>query len=433
MWQRIAFLLVAGASAALIGSQALRIALASMLGESVKPSDVKKAIALDPSNPELHRQLGLIYLYSLEDHDTPQGLTSIRRTTELNPNKPVYWLDLGSACDLVGDTACADQAFERGLSLNPMTPRVHWIVGNHYLLTHRTDLALARFRSVLDLSPDYATQIFALCLRALNQPEPILEKVLPPPAKDPKLSMAFIDFLSANGNPDFAYQAWKRTVANISQLPFPLVKPYLDRMLELRRYQDVASIWQDLQRMGAVRKVGSRDSTNLLYNGDFEQTPLNSGLDWHLESAHYLSADFSDPSAHDGTRCLRLDFTVSRNEEYEPVYQIVPVDPNRTYVLSALVRSDSITSDSGPRLRVMDATCSDCLDVSTQSTVGTSPWHAVSLRFRTRAETHFCRISVWRPRGRSFPTEISGQFWVDTTSLRAVTSEVGESEQRPDS
>jgi len=27
------------------------------------------------------------------------------------------------------------------------------------------------------------------------------------------------------------------------------------------------------------------------------------------------------------------------------------------------------------------------------------------------------RLSLWRPRGRAFPTEISGSFWLDAVSL----------------
>jgi len=35
------------------------------------------------------------------------------------------------------------------------------------------------------------------------------------------------------------------------------------------------------------------------------------------------------------------------NNEYEPVYQIVPVHSSRTYSLKAYVRSQDITSTSG--------------------------------------------------------------------------------------
>ena len=59
--------------------------------------------------------------------------------------------------------------------------------------------------------------------------------------------------------------------------------------------------------------------------------PLNAGFDWRWSGMTYLAVDFSAPGAYHGAHCLRVDFTVNRNNEYEPVYQIVPVLPNQTY------------------------------------------------------------------------------------------------------
>ncbi len=49
-----------------------------------------------------------------------------------------------------------------------------------------------------------------------------------------------------------------------------------------------------------------------------------------------------------------MEFTVSRNDQYVPLYELVPVAPNQVYLLTAYVRSQDITSDSGPRLQVQD-------------------------------------------------------------------------------
>src|SRR5207244_5031922 len=112
-----------------------------------------------------------------------------------------------------------------------------------------------------------------------------------------------------------------------------------------------------------------------------------------------------------------------RNEEYEPVFQYVPVLPNRSYVLSAYVRSEEITSDSGPRLRVADAACESCLNASGDGTVATTSWHPVKLSFTTTPSTMVVKVSVWRPRGQTYPMTISGKFWLDSVSLEAEMPE----------
>jgi hypothetical protein len=108
---------------------------------------------------------------------------------------------------------------------------------------------------------------------------------------------------------------------------------------------------------------------------------------------------------------------VPQNLEYEPAYQIIPVRPHRLYSLSAFVRSVDITSDSGPRLRVADPECPACLDVMTPASVESRSWHKVNVSFITGKEAEVLRVSVFRPRSRNFPMEISGEFWLDSVSL----------------
>lgn len=202
--------------------------------------------------------------------------------------------------------------------------------------------------------------------------------------------------------------------------------PYLERLIGLGRIEEAVSVWQDLERIGIVHRSEADEKDNLIFNGGFEQFPLNAGFDWRWTGRlSYLAIDFSAPGAYRGVHCLRIDFAVSRNEEYEPVFQIVPALPNHTYRLGAYVRSEEITSDTGPQLRVSDVQQGSFRDALSETTVGTTPWHPVSLYFSTGRETKAVRLSVWRPRGRVFPTEISGSFWLDAVGLEIVDPEEG--------
>lgn len=407
------FLVAVGLPLLALAMETLRVAAVATLEESGDVLKLRRALALDPRNPGLYHRLGLLYAYGSEPLDFAQGLQHLRRATELNPRVALYWLDLGAACESAGDSACADTAFARALDLSPMTPRVRWAVANHELRTGRTDAALQHLRELLPVGPEYAWPSFRLCLQLLNGPQAVFDKLLA--SANPELKLAYVNFLSANGRADSAYPLWLQTVAREPSVNWALVEPYLERLLHQGRTREALSVWQAVEKPGGVRD----DAENLVFNGGFERAPLNAGFDWRYRDAPgEVAVDFSDPSARQGRRCLRLDFTVSRNDEVEPVYQLVPVSPNQEYVLTASTRSEDITSDSGPRLRALDLDCARCLDVATDTTVGTTPWHTVSARFSTGAETQFLRLSVWRPRGRSFPTEITGQFWLDAVSLK---------------
>ena len=88
-----------------------------------------------------------------------------------------------------------------------------------------------------------------------------------------------------------------------------------------------------LQRESNWRQTGTSVETrglrkgDLMVNGEFERPPANSGLDWRTGSTTYLAVDFSAPQVYHGDRSLRIAITISCNDDYEPVYQIVPVLP----------------------------------------------------------------------------------------------------------
>jgi hypothetical protein len=229
-----------------------------------------------------------------------------------------------------------------------------------------------------------------------------------------------LNFLITNELSDHAHEVWAQVMEAGIPFPLPLATPYLEQMLQFGRFEEAQGVWRDLENLRIVSNPSAGDKDNLVFNGDFEETPLNVGFDWRNRPSSYLALDFADPSAHSGNRCLRIDFTVSRNEEYTPLYQFVPVASKQAYLLTAYVRSQDITSDSGPRLQVLDAVHSGGTNAVGETTVGTTPWHQITVKFCTGPNTKIVQLSVIRVGGRTFPTEITGSFWLDTVVLKPV-------------
>lgn len=396
----------------------VRIAAAATLARSSKATDLRKALQLDPDNPEPYHRLGLLYFYSLEEINLADAVQHLRRATELQPHQGRFWLDLATVCEAVGDNACADVAMQQALELWPMSPQFWWSAGNYFLRTNGADAAWQHFRRLLELSPGHAGATFRLCLQASGDPQLVYERVLPPRGH-PALNLQYVNFLSVRGEHELAYQVWTRTVSVLPPraLGFSAAQAYLDRLLSLNRYDQAISVWKDLIRLEAVPRPAVLETANLVFDGDFEQPPLNAGFDWRHLPLPYVSVDFQSPSAYQGAKCLRVDFTVKHNEEYEVVSQIVPVAASQRYLLRAYVRSENITSDSGPRLRILDPDDRTRLDVSALAVVGTTSWHPIELTFATGPQTRIVRVSMRRARSRVFPTEISGRFWMDGVSL----------------
>jgi hypothetical protein len=309
---------------------------------------------------------------------------------------------------------------ERAVKLSPMTPQLHWVAANAFLRTGQNDAAMAEFRRLLELDPTFAPATFHVCMGSLRDPQLILRQVLPP-GKNPALKLAYLNFLSTSDEEMadvLAGQVWAQTVAAGVSFPFPLAAPYVEHLLRFGQVDQAHRAWQDLKRLGIIKDPEAGGGDNLIFNGDFESTPLNSGFDWRDNPGPYLALDFSDPASHTGKHCLRIDFTVRRNEEYRAVGQVIPVASKQAYLLTAYVRSQDITSDTGPVLQVQDPDHSDGPNAASETTVGTTPWHQISLKFCTGPDTKLVQLSLLRMRARTYPTEITGSFWLDTVVLK---------------
>jgi tetratricopeptide (TPR) repeat protein len=424
------FLLALGCASLLVAAET---SLVGITFSFETPTVGRWLLALDADDPRLQNRLGQAY----RDIDPAESLRHLRRATQLSPHSRLYWSDLESACESMADTECIDQAGERLLKLCPMAPSYHWLAAQSSLRTNQLDRALAEFRRLLELDPTYAAATWS-SLQPVEKPDPIFQKVLADSA-DVQLKVGYVNFLSDQGDNDTAYRIWKLTVANPRPFPFTSASPYLERLIALGRIEEAVNVWQDLKRLGIVKRyeaneVATRPETkallnekdNLIFNGDFEQSPMNAGFDWRASPQTFLAVDFSAPGAYHGAHCLRVDFTVSRNDEYEPAYQIVPVLPHHAYTLQAYIRSEDITSDTGPCLRVSDTQQPSFPDAISDTTVGTTPWHPLRLSFSTGPQTRAVRLSFWRPRSRVFPTEISGTCWLDAVSLECLGPEQSE-------
>jgi tetratricopeptide (TPR) repeat protein len=395
---------------------AAETSLVGIVSSFETPAARRWLLALDADDPQLQDRLGEAY----KDIDPTESLRHLRRATQLSPDTRLYWSDLESACESSGDMQCVDQASERLLHLCPMAPAYHWLAAQSCLRTNRPDIALEQFRRLLELDPTYAADTWS-SLETVQKPELIFQKVLAD-NPDAKIKVGYVDFLSDEGDNDTAYRIWRLVAADSRPFPFSSAMPYLERLIGLGRIEEAVNVWQDLERLGIVKRFKANEEDNLVFNGDFEQSPVKAGFDWRASANTYLAVDFSAPGAYHGAHCLRVDFTVSRNDEYEAAYQIVPVLPHHAYTLEAFVRSQDITSDTGPCLRVSDTQPAGFPDAISETTVGTTPWHPVRLSFSTGPQTRAVRLSFWRPRSRAFPTEISGTSWLDAVSLHGTDS-----------
>lgn len=413
---RVLFLTAVVLVATYLAIETIRIALVQIWIASNDIRNLQRAAILDKDNPEIYYREGIFYLFGVGGSSS-NPLPLLRKATELNPRIGKYWLGLGRSCFVGHDQACADRSFEEAVRLSPMVPRIEWEAAAYYALTGQSQESFVHLRRVLQLDPEKAPTVFDFTSRAFAPTDVWRNVVVTLP--DPRVRCEYLAFLLNQHRLDLAKEYWSDTVSSSPGPPIEAASLYIKGLLQVKQYGEAGKVWRDLLRLGAVRRP-SDDKNNLVFNGGFEQPRLDVDFDWNVVPGSYVAVHFSERWTYEGKRALWVDYTAPHNTEEESAYEFVPVDANTQYVLTAYARSDEITSDSGPRLRVLDPMCATCLDAATAMTVANTGWHKLELRFTTGPTTELLRLSVWRPRSRTFPMDITGSFWLDAVSLVAL-------------
>src|SRR5271169_2555360 len=76
------FLLAIALPGLLLSGEAIRLGVAETLSTSSEIPKLRRALALDPADPKIHRILGA-RLCSLEEPNLVEGISHLRRATEL--------------------------------------------------------------------------------------------------------------------------------------------------------------------------------------------------------------------------------------------------------------------------------------------------------------------------------------------------------------
>jgi len=411
-WAAGIFAVLTGLCALLLLWQSIRIAGSEALAASMKLRNLERAASLWPGNPEFHYRIAILGFNLIDYRDADESLRQARLATDLGPLWVRYWAQLAWACGAAGDASCADAAMERISRLAPMDPEAVSLTANYFLMSGKPALALKQFGHLLQIDASRRQDVFRIC-EAAHYPTAQLQRVFT--EAGPETIVAYISYLAGAGKPEVARDLWKSLVDDASHDKFPLTiklaNPYIDRLLQSGDGQQVENVRLDLLNLHLL------SSESPVFNGGFEQPPSNAGFDWRTTGERYPAVDFQAGSAHSGGHSLRVDFAVPRNDAYLLAYQLLPLQPNSRYRLTAYVRSENITSDNGPRLQIYDPSCRGCLDVATESTVGTTPWHPIRVQFSTGPETRLGRLEIVRMPGQYFPRDITGTFWLDDVTL----------------
>lgn len=377
--------------------------------------NLQLAARLDPRNSEYHLRLSRLYEYNLSDIDPTRAQSQARRAIELNSYDPQAWLDLGATLEFQGKTWEAEACLRKADFLAPQLPPVQWALGNFFLLHGNIDEAFRHFRVVLKGSGRFNQALFDTAWKASGNGEKILAELIP---QNIDTEFDYLNYLVAHQHYDETRGAWKRIVSSSAQFEPARAGYYLQGLITARRPGEAYAAWSDLRAKGLIPPTYEQTAQNLIINGDFEQPLLGMGFDWEIIQNDDVYVSTDQTTFHSPSHSITIQFLGKQNLNFLHFGQIVKVEPGRSYRLQGFIRTEGITTDSGPRLHVHDVYDPRALNQFSEDLKGDNMgWASLLLDFKTSPKTNWIEVAVARLPSLKLDNLIAGKAWVDDITL----------------
>ena len=360
---------------------------------------------LQPWNAQTQWLLGRYSLNSNQDYAA--ALTFLQHAIQLNPYKGRYWLDLAAARQVRGETKESQEALEQALRAEPTSSEIAWETANFYLTENDTNRALPLLRLALQHDPRYTGAAIDLSWRATKSVSQVVSQALP---AQPAPYFAFLKILTAQNQSSPASELWQDLITQSFSFPVEEAFPYLDYLIRAQQIEQAKKVWTDLTKVHP--ELQDDPTSNLVRNGGFEREFVNGGFDWRSRQNGPMNVTVDTAEFHRGTRALRIEFGGPAGSDMG-VYEYVPVQPSTEYRFGAYVKTQDITTASGPRLAVEDSATGKVL-ATTDEFLETSGWNERAAAFVTGSDTHLVILRIVRIPGNPL---IKGTLWLDDVEL----------------
>jgi len=401
-----AVLLLAGAAG--IGKAILVPAIAEQLASGTSTeSDLRRALAWDPEDPELHLRLARVLAGSFGG-DLDAAHRHLDTALQLRPTHAGTWLELALLADRRGETERAQVALETALRLDPHNVDLRWDTALVLLRRHEPDAAIEHLRYVIAVDPRLRDAAFQLA-SALAPPGTSATTLMP---TEPQALTELLASAISRGDVPLAGAAWERRAPLAPPIPDGLLRRYLDLLLLDGQGAAARRVW-----LAMVPGAQANPNGDVIWNGGFEADRLAGwGLDWQIRRVWGVDVTLDRFNASQGKQSLRLTFNSYPTLDFAGVVQAVPVEPGRQYLLRAKAKALDFSTRSGVKLEV--AALDDERLAETRDVSGTTPdWVVLEARLRVPSDATLVQVRVRREKALEPEGNLGGKVWLDDVSL----------------
>jgi hypothetical protein len=387
---------------------------AAWLLDSRQPQQVELAARLDPGNPAVWTARGAYLLFSEQGFQPEKAVDAYLRAAALNPLDGRNWDGLADSYFQLHEPRKMEAALRAAAFASPHSPTAAWRLANFLLMAERTAEAFSYLRVVAQSSRQLRPAVFDIAWKAAADPDVILGQVVP---RDAECLGDYLRFLMARRKLGDGEPVWAALRAARSVEAQQLGSDYAGALAAAGQGEAAQRIWD--QVLADSRREAARPAGNFLSNGDFELDMPNAGLDWRFRQQPGCGISIDNLVAQQGTRSLRITFDGSANLDFDGVWQLAPVRPNRQYRFRVYMKPENVTTDKGVIFCVspVAAPRAEQFLACTENRIGTEPWVLRQLDFRTGPGTSVVLVQARRHQSQKLDNLIQGKVWIDGVAI----------------
>ncbi len=374
---------------------------------------LEEAVRFIPHAPEVHEQLGMIYLLDPAHFDPRRALWHLRRAVELSPRDARLWVNLGRAYEAHGDEDRAAASYQRAIALAPHHFRPRWVYANFLLRREQTDVALEQLGTLIEATPEAVENICDLVWQVREGDAALLRRLAE--GRPSWIAVKVSDYLMAKGRFEDAFALW-RTLPPGDDVAREGGQRLVRGLRRARQWTLAERVWREW-----LRRAYGQELTTALWNGGFEHPPVEGGFDWQIVPSSQVDVGIDETVGYRDSRSLFMEFRAREQVRYAGVWREIVVAPATPYVLRFAYRTQGMLSSNGLYVEIVDAEDPQRMRARFTTLKASEAWTVVQLEFHTTARTRAVRLILGREPTHPLYDYIRGRAWFDAFALERMS------------
>ncbi len=366
---------------------------------------LERALSINPASAELNYRVGWVYRNLLLGDDKTIERYFVT-ALEKSPLLPSSWLELSELYLDAGENKKSLTALKIARVLAPMSPARLWQGAIVAVRLNENDMALDNLRFVASADVSKRNAVYDLAWEVFGDPDTILDRVV----SNQDLGY-YLAYLVGYNKAEYAPGVWEKVkeTDNGELISDQLYIQYINSLIHRGMITESQRAWND--RMGELK------GHNLVWNGGFEDEPLQGAFGWRLHESKGFQFEYDWKNKVAGDNALVVEFDGSENLDFMHLEQIVPVRVNTEYVFRAQLSSEELSTDNGIIWEIYCRANYKMLAVTDQIK-GTVDWTRVGATFTTPGDCDSVVLRLRRHKSNKFDKYIAGKLWVDDINLK---------------